>query len=200
MGEVAVLGHSTGGMTAVRFTLMNPDRVTHLVLEDPLGLADYRVGIPPQSEETLYQHELNWTDPAVIRAYVAAYFVHPDPKVYEPLADVLVRVTLSPDYSRWARAAALAFQMIYQQPVRHEYHLVAPPTLLIVGADDHVVPLGQYAKPEDAARLGDFVALSAAAAQDIPRATRVVVPNCGHIPHLEVPEQFLTAFLPFLAS
>jgi pimeloyl-ACP methyl ester carboxylesterase len=33
--DVAVLGHSTGGMTAVRFALMNPGRVTHLVLEDP---------------------------------------------------------------------------------------------------------------------------------------------------------------------
>ena len=94
--EVAVLGHSTGGMTAVRFTLMHPDRVTHLVLEDPLGLADYRIGIPPQSEETLYQHEVNWTDPAVIDAYVAGYFVHPDPKVYQPFADVLVRVTFEP--------------------------------------------------------------------------------------------------------
>ena len=52
VGRVAVLGHSTGGMTATRFTLMNPDRVTHLVLEDPLGLVDYRTGIPPQSEET----------------------------------------------------------------------------------------------------------------------------------------------------
>jgi pimeloyl-ACP methyl ester carboxylesterase len=51
VAKVAVLGHSTGGMTAARFTLMNPDRVTHLVLEDPLGLADYRTGIPPQSEE-----------------------------------------------------------------------------------------------------------------------------------------------------
>ncbi len=200
VAEVAVLGHSTGGMTAARFTLMNPDRVTHLVLEDPLGLTDYRVGIPAQSEETLYQHELNWTDPAVIRAYVAGYFVHPDPKVYEPLADVLVRVTLSPDYPRWARAAALAFQMIYQQPVRYEYHLIAPPTLVIVGAEDRVVPLGQYATPQQVARLGDFVELSAAAARDIPRATRVVVPDCGHIPHLEMPEQFLAAFLPFLAS
>src|ERR1700727_1782374 len=122
--RVAVLGHSTGGMTAARFTLMNPDRVTHLVLEDPLGLADYRTGIPAQSEETLFQHELNWTDPAVIRAYVAAYFVHPNPDVYGPLADVLIRVTQSPDYPRWARAAALAFQMIYQQPVRYEYHLI----------------------------------------------------------------------------
>jgi len=200
IGRAAVLGHSTGGMTAARFTLMNPDRVTHLVLEDPLGLADYRTGIPPQSEETLYDHELHWTDPAVIRGYVAAYFVHPDPKVWEPLADVLVRVTLGPDYPRWARAAALTFQMIYQQPVRYEYHLIAPPTLLIVGAEDHVVPLGQYAQPAELARLGDFVVLSAAAAQDIPHATRVVVPDCGHVPHLEQPSQFLAELLPFLAS
>jgi pimeloyl-ACP methyl ester carboxylesterase len=198
--QVAVLGHSTGGMTAARFTLMNPGRVTHLVLEDPLGLADYRTGIPPQSEETLYDHELHWTDPAVIRGYVAGYFVHPDPKVWEPLADVLVGVTLSPDYPRWARAAALTFQMIYQQPVRYEYDRIAPPVLLIVGAEDHVVPLGQYAQPAEVARLGDFVALSAAAARDIPRATRAVVPDCGHIPHLEQPAKFLAEFLPFLAS
>jgi pimeloyl-ACP methyl ester carboxylesterase len=200
VGRVAVLGHSTGGMTVTRFTLMYPERVTHLVLEDPLGLADYRTGIPPQSEETLYDHEAHWTDPEVIRAYVKGYFAHPDPKVWEPLADVLVRVTLSPYYPQWARAAALAFQMIYQQPVRHEYHLVAPPTLLIVGAEDHVVPLGQYAQPADVARLGDFVALSAAAAQDIPRAKRVVIPDCGHIPHLEHPSPFLGELLPFLAS
>jgi pimeloyl-ACP methyl ester carboxylesterase len=200
VGKVAVLGHSTGGMTATRFALMNPDRVTHLVLQDPLGLADYRTGIPPQSEETLFAHEANWTDPEVIRAYVAGYFVHPDPKVWEPLADVLIRVTLSPDYAKWARAAALTFQMIYQQPVCHEFNLVAPPTLLIVGAEDHVVPLGQYAKPHDAARLGDFVHLSAQAVAAIPRATRVVVPDCGHIPHLEKPDQFLAEFLPFIAS
>jgi pimeloyl-ACP methyl ester carboxylesterase len=66
VGKVAVLGHSTGGMTATRFTLMNPDRVTHLVLEDPLGLADYRTGIPAQSDATLYRQELHWTDPATI--------------------------------------------------------------------------------------------------------------------------------------
>jgi pimeloyl-ACP methyl ester carboxylesterase len=200
VGNVAVLGHSTGGMTAARFTLMYPDRVTHLVLEDSLGLADYRTGIPPQSQETLYDHEVHWTDPAVIRGYVEGYFVHPDPKVWEPLADVLVRVTLSPDYPRWARAAALTFQMIYQQPVRYEYRLIASPVLLVVGAEDHVVPLGQYATPAEAARLGDFVALSAAAAQDIPRATRVVIPDCGHVPHLEQPGEFLARLLPFLAS
>jgi pimeloyl-ACP methyl ester carboxylesterase len=200
VGNVAVLGHSTGGMTAVRFTLMNPNRVTHLVLQDPLGLTDYRVGIPPQSEETLYAHELHWTDPETIRGYFAQYFVHPDPKVYEPLADILIRVTLSPDYPRWARAAALAFQMIYQQPVRYEYSQIAPPTLLIVGEKDHVVPLGNYAQPAEAARLGNFIELSVAAARDIPSAKRVVIPDCGHIPHLEFPAQFFTEFLPFLET
>jgi pimeloyl-ACP methyl ester carboxylesterase len=126
--------------------------------------------------------------------------VHPDSKVCDPLAEVLIRVTLSADYPRWARAAALTFQMIYQQPVRYEYHRIAPPTLLIVGAEDHVVPLGKYAQPDEAARLGDFVGLSEAAARDIPDAQRVVVPECGHIPHLEHPTRFLDAFLPFLAS
>ena len=53
---------------------------------------------------------------------------------------------------------------------------------------------------EAAARLGDFGALSAAAARDIPRAKRVVVADCGHVPHLEQPDQFLAEFLPFLAS
>ena len=94
--------------------------------------------------------------------------MHPDPKIWEPLGDVLVRMTLSADYLRWARAAALAFQMIYQQPVCYEYHQIASPVLLIMGAEDHTVPLGQYASPAEAARLGDFTALSAAAAQDIP--------------------------------
>jgi pimeloyl-ACP methyl ester carboxylesterase len=86
--------------------------------------------------------------------------------------------------------------MIYQQPVRHEYYLIKPPTLLIVGAEDHVVPLGNYATPEEAARLGDFVELSAAAVHDIPQATRVAVADCGHIPHIEAPKEFLDAFLP----
>ena len=69
-------------MTAARFTLMHPGRVTHLVLEDTLGMTDYRIGIRPRSEETLYQHEVTWTDPAVIRGYVEGYFMHPDPKLW----------------------------------------------------------------------------------------------------------------------
>jgi hypothetical protein len=39
----------------------------------------------------------------------------------------------------------------------------SPSTLLVVGADDHVVLLGNDAKPDELANLGDFLGLSEAA-------------------------------------
>ncbi len=198
--KVAVLGHSTGGMLAVRFALLYPARVTRLILEDPIGLEDYRVNIPPQSDDTLYQAELANTDPAKIRAFYARYFARPHPEISDPLADVQIRVTHSGEYPRWAKASALAYQMIYKQPARGEYHLLAPPTLLIVGDHDHTVPLSSYATPEARAKMGNFVELAKAAARDIPRARYVVIQEAGHIPHLEQPQEFLRALLDFLKA
>jgi pimeloyl-ACP methyl ester carboxylesterase len=196
--KTAVLGHSTGGMLAVRFTLMYPDRVTHLILEDPIGLEDYRVHIPPQSDEALYRAELEKTDASKIRAFYARYFAAPHPEISDALAEVQIRVTQSGEYPRWARASALAYQMIYEQPVRYEYHLLQPPTLLIVGDRDHTVPLRAYAKPEDRKKMGNFVELGRAAVKDIPHARLVVVPGSGHVPHLEKPAEFRAAVLEFL--
>jgi hypothetical protein len=34
---------------------------------------------------------------------------------------VQIRVTLSGEYYRWAKASALAYRMIYEQPVIYEY-------------------------------------------------------------------------------
>ena len=39
--KVNVIANSMGGMVAVHFTMLNPDRVSSLVLENPLGLEDY---------------------------------------------------------------------------------------------------------------------------------------------------------------
>lgn len=138
---------------------MYPERVTQLVLEDPIGLEDYRVNIPQQTDETLYQAEPANSDAAKIRAFYARYLAYPRPEIYEPLAEVQIRVTLSGDFPRWAKASALAYQMIYEQPVRSEYRLIQAPTLLIVGEKDHTVPLGSYATAEVRAKMGNFVEL-----------------------------------------
>jgi pimeloyl-ACP methyl ester carboxylesterase len=198
--KVTLIGHSTGGMVAVRFTLMYRERIARLVLEDPIGLEDYRENIPPQTDDLLYRTEPANTDPVTIRAFYAHYFANPLPELSDPLAEVQIRVTLGGEYARWAKASALAYQSIYQQPVRSEYRLLQPPTLVIVGEKDHTVPLANYASPEARAKMGNFVELGRAAARDIPHGTLVVVPDCGHIPHIEKPREFEQALAAFLAG
>jgi len=198
--KVILVGHSTGGMLAVRFALMYPERVKQLVLEDPIGLEDYRVNIPAQTDETLYRAELANTDAEKIRAFYERYFANPNPELSEPLAEVQIRVTLSGEYPRWARASALAYQLIYQQPVRYEYRFLQPQVLLIVGEKDHTVPLGGYATAEARAKMGNFVELARSAAKDIPHSSVVLIPDCGHIPHIEKPREFQRALQDFLSA
>ena len=45
-----MIGHSTGGMLAIRWALTFPGDVSHLALVDPIGLEDWKAkGVPWQS-------------------------------------------------------------------------------------------------------------------------------------------------------
>ena len=198
--RIVLLGHSTGGMLAVRFARTYPERVAALVLEDPIGLEDYRLKIPPQTDETLFQDELKNTDPEKIRAFYAHYFAHPAADVYGPFAEIQIRVTQSGEFPRWAKASALAYQMIYEQPVLYDYPLIEPPTLLIVGQEDHVAPLSTYATSDVRGTLGHVPELAGEAIRQVPHGTLIVIPDAGHIPHLEQPLRFHQELLNFLAQ
>ena len=198
--KIVLFGHSTGGMLAVRFARTYPQRVSALILEDPVGLEDYRLRIPPQSDETLFQDELRNTDPEKIRAFFAHYFAHPDPDTYGPLAEVQIRVAQSGEFPRWAKASANAYQMIYEQPVLYDYRLLQPPTLLVVGKEDHVAVMTSYANDAVKNTLGHVADLAQDVIRQVPRGTLLIVPNAGHIPHLEQPAEFHKAVLSFLAE
>jgi pimeloyl-ACP methyl ester carboxylesterase len=197
--RAAVVGHSMGGMLAVRFARNYPDRTTHLVLENPIGLEDYRFKIPPQPISAVYEQELKNTDPQKIRAFLKRYFVQWD-EAYETFVEVRSRVALSGEYPRFAKSAALTYEMIYQQPVRHEFGLIAVPTLLVIGQSDRTT-LGRGVVSEDILKtLGNYPQLGKQAAQDIPGSKLIELENIGHIPHLESPERFHTALVDFLAG
>lgn len=198
LNRVILIGHSTGGMLAVRFTRSFPERVDRLILEDPIGLEDYRTKVPPQTDDTLFQAELKNTQPAKLQAFYANYFAQPDPKIYQPLAEVQIRVTRSGEYPRWAKASALAYQMIYEQPVCYEYALLQPPVLLLLGEKDHTAPLSAYATPEMRKTMGHVPELGKKIIQEVPHGKLVLVPQAGHIPHLEQPAAFRSAVLAFL--
>ena len=153
--------------------------------------------IPPQTLETLFKAEMDQT-PEKLRAFYARYFADPRPELYERDVELASRVLRSGEYPRWAKASALAYLMIYEQPVRHEFPLLNPPVLLIVGEKDRTVVMRQYGDPEVVKTMGQYPDLARAAARDIPDCRLVVVPATGHVPHLESPDAFHRALLSFL--
>lgn len=194
--RAAVVGHSMGGMLATRFALMYPDVATHLVLENPIGLEDYRIGVPYLPTEAMYRSTLEATE-AGIRKYHQTYYVRWKPE-YDEYVQVHHRWTLSGEYPRIARASALTEQMIYQQPVVHEFPQVKVPTLLVIGEEDRTVVGRNRVPPEALARLGQYPTLARRAVRAIPNARLELLPNVGHIPHFEAPDRFHQALLAFL--
>jgi pimeloyl-ACP methyl ester carboxylesterase len=194
--KAAVVGHSMGGMLATRFALMYPDVTTHLVLENPIGLEDYREKVPWQPTEAYYREQLTASEEAT-RKYHQTYYVQWKPD-YDVWVQVFARQLLSGEYPRLAWVSAATSQMIYEQPVVHEFPLVKPRTLVIIGQEDRTFIGRGKVPPEVAATLGQYPQLGKRTAQAIPSATLVELPGVGHIPHIEAPGKFHSALLGFL--
>lgn len=197
--DAVFIGHSTGGMLAVRIATAYPGSVAKLVLEDPIGLVDYRRFIPPQSTETLLASERRQTV-ASYRTFIKRFFPLLPATAMEPFVEWRLRVALSSEYERFCAAAALTYQMIYREPVRDEYKDIKAKTLMIVGSADESAPLKAYATPEMAAKLPSIPQAAPEAVKDIPGARLVVVDKAGHVPHLEMPDHFRETVLGFLAD
>jgi pimeloyl-ACP methyl ester carboxylesterase len=194
--EVAVVGHSLGGMLATRFALMYPEMVSHLILENPIGLEDYRSIVPYASLEQLYQAELNAPEEG-IRNYHKSYYVQWKPE-YEEYASVAVRWKASGEYPRLVLSSALTYQMIYEQPVCHEFANIQEKTLLVIGQADRTVVGKARVKKDLLASVGQYPELGRKTAKLISGSTLVELPNVGHIPHLEATERFHKELLSFL--
>lgn len=189
-----ILGHSMGGMLATRFALMYPQTTEKLLLEDPIGLEDYRQFVPYANTEEQYKTELKSTAESIKKYYQSSYFT-----VWKPEYDELVRigagVTLSADYPRWAKVAAMTFTMIYEQPVVYEFQNITVPTILFIGKEDKTIVGKGLLSPAEQALHGQYKVLGKQIAARIPKAKLIEFEGCGHIPHLEVPTEFMVALL-----
>ncbi|QJX48369.1 alpha/beta hydrolase [Hymenobacter taeanensis] len=196
--KAIIVGHSMGGMLATRFALMYPAATEKLVLENPIGLEDYRVSVPFQSVDQAYATERKSTEES-IRKYHATYYPHGYPKAHDEWLLPLAAQTRHPDFLKVARANALTFEMIYQQPVSYEFSRVTVPTLLIIGQDDRtVVGKGLVKDQKLLATLGQYPELGRRTAAQIKGAKLVPLSGVGHIPHLEATPRFLKALLAFI--
>lgn len=197
LGRVTILGHSTGGMLAVRLTSIYPDRVEQLVLEDPIGLVDYRSYIAPQQTATLEDAEHNYTT-ETYRAFIAHYFPILPHADYESFVTWRMRVALSGEFDRFAAASALTYQMIYREPVVDLYAKLKPPVLLMAGTADRSAPLSGYADPAQRAAMPRIPQAAMDVIQTVPNGRLITFAGAGHVPHLERAAAFQHEVLAFL--
>jgi pimeloyl-ACP methyl ester carboxylesterase len=97
-------------------------------------------------------------------------------------------------------SAALTYQMIYLQPVNHEFDQVKAKTLLVIGQEDRTVVGKARVKKELLPLYGQYPQLGKKTAKLIPKATLVEMPNVGHIPHFEAKDAFNRALILFLRT
>lgn len=190
--KTVLMGHSMGGMLASRFALLYPERTEQLILENPIGLEDYRRFVPNASPEAMYQAELKTTPESVKRYYQTSYFVTWKPE-YDELVRIASGVNGSAEFPRYAKVSALTAQMIYEQPVVYEFPLLKVPVLLLIGTQDKTIVGKARLKPEDRTKYGLYNQLGKETAAKIPGSVLIEFNNSGHIPHLEIPEEFLKA-------
>ncbi len=199
--KVSVVGHSMGGMLATRFALMFPERTTSLALVNPIGLEDWQQkGVPWQSVDAWYKGDLAKT-PEQVKAYMtASYFDGQWKPAYDPLLELQQGWIRGPDYPLIAWNSALAYDMIFSQPVVHEFDRLPMPTLLVIGTRDRTA-LGRNRAPADMRdKLGKYGELGEQAAARIPNATLVELDAIGHVPQFEAFEDYIEALKDFLAS
>jgi pimeloyl-ACP methyl ester carboxylesterase len=196
--RAAILGHSFGGMLAVYFARDYPETTAVLILENPIGLEDYRSAIPPQPIETLFKTEMAQT-PESYHTFMQAFFVGWPPAA-QHYVDIFSRVLLSSEYPRWAMASALTYEMMFEEPNRQEYPLLKMPVLLVIGQSDRSVFFRRYASAEAIKPLGNWPVLGREAVKDLPDGKLVEISGAGHVSHVEKPDDFEAAVADFLAT
>ncbi|WP_034889963.1 alpha/beta fold hydrolase [Gillisia sp. Hel_I_29] len=196
--KTAILGHSMGGMLATRFALMYPENTTKLILENPIGLEDWKLKVLYKPVEWWYQNELKNNYKNIKKYQLESYYDNKWKPEYEQWVNLLAGWTLNSDYKTIAWNAALTYDMIFTQPVIYEFEEISSPTLLIIGTRDRTA-LGK-ALVEDTIRdqMGLYNELGKKAQRKIPNSKLIEIENVGHLPHIEQFDSFITPLLSFL--
>ncbi len=199
VSRVAVIANSMGGMLGVHFASRYPQRVSALVLENPLGLEEYVPAIPKQSTQSLQKQEMAQTTESY-RSFIKSYFKDNYRPEFESFVEQFSRVQRGSEYPRYALVSALTYQMIYDGSIYNELSSLRVPVLLTIGQLDRTVFGRRFAPPDVVKGMGYFPQLGKDAQKRIPDARLVELENVGHVPHLEAPERFHAVVLQFLAD
>jgi pimeloyl-ACP methyl ester carboxylesterase len=187
IAQAAIVGHSMGGMLAARFSASYPEMTERTVIYNPIGLTDPRYQTKWRTADDSYKATMAQSHDQIYQAFYAnirRYF--PTPGSWKPEYENYVRIlyapTLGSEWPRLAMVRAIYTQITYLDPVVYDWAKIKSKTLVIGGDKDGP----------------DFPERAKYIADTIPGAQLVLIPNAGHVPHLEMPEIFNRELLKFL--
>lgn len=196
--KTAILGHSMGGMLATRFTLMYSGTIDKLILENPIGLEDWKLKVPYKPVEWWYNRELKKDYESIKQYQLESYYDNNWKPGYDRWVNLLAGWTLNSDYETIAWNSALTYDMIFTQPVVYEFEHIDVPTLLIIGTRDRTALGKNLVSPDVRETMGLYDQLGEKTRERIPNAKLVELEDIGHLPHIEDFDRFIEALIEFL--
>jgi pimeloyl-ACP methyl ester carboxylesterase len=189
LDRCVLVGHSIGGLVALRLALADPDRFPALVLLDSTGLGPEvnpllaLESLPVVGEFAIATARSPFGDTLRALSRVSQLFWRPDRAPAGWLAEQR-RLALLPGFLDASIAAKRAVLGPWGQRevLLDQLHNLRMPTLVMWGANDAIVPVVHAQR----------------AVRRLPDAELAVVSQCGHMAHVERPEEFLGALVPFL--
>ena len=182
--QAAVVGHSIGGQMVTRFAFLYPERTTHLVTVNQVGLTDRRKGrgFQPLTGEVDANPDMDEVYAGLVR-WAEENYVEWQPEFAEHMR-IRYGQRLSDDWPHMAYVSRLTGQMRGMDTVVNDWQHIETKTLILGGAEDYPT----YA--EEARH----------AASIFPNGEVVNIPDVGHNPHEEVPDIVNAELIRFLGS
>jgi pimeloyl-ACP methyl ester carboxylesterase len=180
-----LVGHSAGGTIAMLTALRYPERVRALILVDPAVYAGG--GAPGWIKPLLATPQARRIGPLLVRSIqsrgedIIRTAWHDPGKITPGIIEGYRKPLKARDWDIALWEFTLASQ---ESRLPGRLGELKMPVLVITGDDDRIVPTAQ----------------SVRLAGELPDAELVVVPDCGHLPHEECPEDFMRAVREFVAG
>lgn len=199
--RATLVGHSMGGMIAMRLAIAQPQLIDQMILVDPLGLADRLAqGVPYIGIDKAADLERKKTAASMKAYQLTAYYHGVWRRDYDRWVDMQAGLYAGAGRGAAIDAQARTTEMIETQPVAYEFPRITVPTILMIGTLDHNVFGKSWAPPEIASQLPESSTLGDRAASRMRHARFVPLPGLGHVPQVEDPARFQVALIQALSG